>query len=117
MTGGMTGHVDTSNAMPATAIASPPVTVCARLVRRDAHAAARLAAAQCVDLAHGRPDLGAGSVGERGNAADVVDVGVRDEDAGGARAHARELEPQLGRVVAGVDDRRLGCAALASRTT
>ena len=47
--------------------------------------AARLAGPQRLDLAARRPDLGARAFGERRDAADVVDVGVGDEDPGGAR--------------------------------
>ena len=42
-----------------------------------------------------------------GDAAEVIPVPVRDEDRGAAGAEARELEPDLGRVAARIDDDRL----------
>ncbi len=85
-----------------------------RLVRRDAEAAAGLAAPERIHLARRRPHLGGRSVGERRDTTDVVDVGVRDQDPARSRAHPRELEPERCRVVAGIDHRSLRRAALAS---
>ena len=42
----------------------------------------------------------------------MIGVGVRDEDRAAARACTRELEPQLGRVPARIDDDGLGRTAL-----
>ena len=112
VTGAVPGHVDDVERDPRDRDLVAAADRVLRVVRRDAHAAARLARLQRVDLAARRPDLGAGSLGERRDAADVVDVGVRDEDPGGARAHAGELEPERRRVVARIDHRRLRRAAL-----
>ena len=70
------------------------------VVRRDAKPAARLARLQRLELPARRPDLGARAFGERRDAADVVDVGVGDEDPGGAGSEPGELEPERRRVVA-----------------
>ena len=53
----------------------------------------------------------AGSLGQVGDAADVVEVAVRDQDRAAGRAEPRELEAQLGGVAAGIDDDRLGRVA------
>ncbi len=66
------------------------------LVCDNTHPSARLAGLKRVELTGGRPHLRAGALGERRNAADVIDVGVRDEDPRRTRAHAGELEPELG---------------------
>ena len=42
----------------------------------------------------------------------MIEVAVRDEDGRAPRGAMRELEPQLGRVAARVDNRRLGRAAV-----
>ena len=39
-------------------------------------------------------------------------MAVGDQDRGAAGAHPRELEPELSRIAAGVDDDRLGDAAV-----
>ena len=62
-------------------------------------------------LALGHPDGRAGALGQVGDAAEVVEVAVRDQDPGAGRAHAGELETQVGRVAARVDHGRLGRAA------
>ena len=81
--------------MPASVDRVAAATRVRRIVRPDAHAAARLPGAERLDLAGGRPDLGAGPLGELGDAADVVDVGVGDEDRRTLAPDSRELEPQL----------------------
>ncbi len=53
-----------------------------------------------------------GSLREIGDAAEVVEVPVRDEDRGARRAEPRELEAQRGRVAARVDDGGLGRVAV-----
>src|SRR5207237_114225 len=58
------------------------------------------------------PDVHAGAVREIGDAADVVVVAVRDEDAGAPRSHPRELEAKRGGVGAGVDHDRFRRTAL-----
>ena len=90
---------------------SPPETRCSGSWGGTRNGRAS-AGPQHVGLARRRPDLGARAVGEVGHARDVVDVGVRDEDRGAARPHASKLEPERRRVVARVDDDRLGRAAL-----
>ena len=55
----------------------------------------------------------AGSLGEVGDAAEVVPVAVRDQDRGALGPALRQLEPDLGRVRARVDDDRLGRAGVA----
>ena len=75
-----------------------------RLVGADVPAAARDPRAEDVGLPGRRLNLGARLFREVGDGADVVDVGVRDEDRAYARAGARELEPQLRGGVARVDD-------------
>ena len=82
------------------------------IVRRDREATARRPGPQRLELAGRRPDLRARAVRQGGDAADVVDVGVRDEDRRRGRAHSREVETQVGRVVAGVDDHGFSRAAL-----
>ena len=49
-----------------------------------------------VALALRHPDGRAGALGEVGDAADVVEVAVRDEDPGARGTRLRELEPELG---------------------
>ena len=65
-------------------------------------------------LAFGHPDLGAGSLREVGDAADVVEVPVRDEDPRARRAEPRELEAKVGRVPPGSMTTALGRAAVAA---
>ena len=63
-----------------------------------------------------RPHLGARPFGERRDAADVVDVGVGDEDpAGAAPSPASSSRSGVGSS-AGIDDRRLR-GARSARTT
>ena len=83
-----------------------------RIVRENAHPAARLTVPQGVDFTTRRPDADTGAFGKSRDAADVIDIGVRDEDRGRPRTHACELEPQRRRIVARVDDRRVRCAPL-----
>lgn len=83
-----------------------------RVVRENAHPAAGLTVPQGVDFTTRRPDVDAGAFGKSRDAADVIDIGVRDEDRSRPRAHACELEPQRRRIVARVDHRRLRCAPL-----
>ena len=85
------------------------------VVRSNRDAAARRPRTKRLCLG-GRPDLGAGSVGEGRDAADVVDVGVRDEDAGGASFPCARARGATGRVVARIDDRGFG-APRSVRTT
>ena len=53
----------------------------------------------------------AGSLGQIGDAAEVVPVAVRDQDRHALRPRARQLEAKLRRVSAGIDDDRLGRVA------
>ena len=71
-------------------------------VRPSGHADRRelRVALEPLALAFGHPDLGAGSLGEVGDAADVVEVAVRDEDPGARGAEPRELEAKVGGVPA-----------------
>jgi hypothetical protein len=63
-------------------------------------------------VARGRVDGRAGPLAEIVHGADVVDVRVGDEDRRTARSHPSQLKTQRGRVVAGVDDDRVGRATL-----
>ena len=83
-----------------------------RVVGWHAHAAAGLTGPERVRLARGRPDLCPGSLGEGCDAADVVDVGVGDEDPARPRAEPRELEPKRRRIVARIDHHGLCRAGL-----
>ena len=69
-------------------------------------------ALETVALALRHGDGRTGSLGEIRDAAEMVEMAVRDQDGRAARPHPRELEPQLGRVAAGVDDRRVARAAV-----
>ena len=80
---------------------------------RDADRRELRVALEPLALALRHPDLRAGSLGEVGDAAEMVEVPVRDQDPDARGAEPRELEPQVGRVAAGIDDRALGRAALA----
>ena len=71
---------------------------------------ARLGRLEQLALALGHVHGCAGRLGEVGDAPEVVEVPVRDQDRGAARAHAGELEPELRGIAAGVDDDRLGRA-------
>ena len=55
----------------------------------------------------------AGSLGQVGDAAEVVPVAVRDEDRDALGPALGQLEPDLGRVRARIDDDRLGRAGVA----
>src|SRR4029077_11846206 len=59
------------------------------------------------------PDLRTRSLGEVGDAAEMVEVAVRDEDPRAGGAEPRELEAGARRIPAGIDDRALRCASLA----
>ena len=102
--------------MPATSTVSPPLSRCSGACGRPGTPTGRelRVALEPLALALRHPDLGAGSLGEVGDAAEVVEVPVRDQDPGARGAEPRELEPQVGRVPAGIDHRALGRAALAA---
>ena len=112
--GAVPGHVDDLERDPRDRDLVAAADGVLRVVRRDAQPAARLARLQRLDLTARRPDLGACSLRERRDAADVVDVGMGDEDPGGARAHAGELEPERRRIVARIDHRGLRSSSLGS---
>ena len=61
-------------------------------------------ALEAVALTFGHVDRRTGALGEIGDAAEMVEVPVRDQDRGAARAEPRELETQLGRLAAWIDD-------------
>ena len=94
MPGGVTRHVDPLERDPGDLDLVATGHRVRRIVTRHAIPAAGLAGAKRLGLARRRPHVDAGAFRERRDARDVVDVGVRDEDAGGARAHAGELETQ-----------------------
>ena len=84
-----------------------------RRIRAAEHAGRRElgVALEALALALRHPDLGPGSLGEVGDAAQVVEVPVRDQDPGAGGAEPRELETQVGGVAAGIDHGALGGAA------
>ena len=67
---------------------------------------------QLLALALGHVHGCTGPLGEVGDAPEVVEVPVRDQDRGAAGAHARELETELGGIAAGVYDNRLRDTAI-----
>ena len=88
-----------------------------RRVRADRHSGRRVRALRALEQGalalghvHGRP----GSLGEVGDAEQVVEVAVGDEDPRAARPEPGERQSQLGRLAARVDDRRLRGAGVAS---
>ena len=87
----------TANSIPASSTVSPPSSRCSGLCG----APGKLA--QEVGLRGGHPHVDAGLARDRRDAAQVVDVAVRDEDAGRLPAAAGELRLDEVRLVAGVD--------------
>ena len=83
-----------------------------RVVRGDGEATARRARPERLDLARRSPHLCAAAIGKGGHAADVIDVGVRDENPARGRAHPGKVEAEVRRIVARVDHRSLRRAAL-----
>src|SRR5690242_15288515 len=71
-------------------------------------------ALELLSLTLRHPDLGAGSLGEIRNSAQVVEVAVRDEDPRTRGAEAGELETKICCVAAGIDHDALGSAAIAA---
>ena len=108
------GSRRTRTSRPATAIVSPPSSRWSGEYDRPGTPAG----ANCgvplepVALALGHVDRRAGALREVGDAAEVVEVAVRDQDRGARRAAPGELQPQLGGVAARVDDDRLRRAAV-----
>ena len=88
-----------------------------RRVRADGDSGGRVRALRALEQGalplghvHRRP----GSLGEVGDAEQVVEVAVRDEDPRAARPEPSERQPQLGRVAARIDDRCLRRAGVAA---
>ena len=108
------GHVDHLEGHPGDGDLVAAADRVLGLVRRDRGAAARYPVLKRVDLARGRPDLRPGAACQVGNARDVVDVAVRDEDRGCPGTDPRKLEPQRRGIAAGVDHDSLGGAAIGS---
>ena len=71
-------------------------------------------ALESLPLSLRHPDLGAGPLCEVGDAAEVVEMPVGDQDRGAGGAEPGELEAQVRRVAAGVDDCAFGGTALAA---
>ncbi len=67
---------------------------------------------EALTFALGHPDLGSRPFGEVGDASEMVEVAVRDEDPGARGAEPCELEPEVGGLAAGVYDDALGSAAV-----
>ena len=103
------GTVSVSKAMPASSSVSSPASRTSGLHGRTPCAGEEvLRAFEDLRLDGRHVHRGAGALGEVGDAAEVVVVRVRDQDRRAARAAPCELESQLGRVAARIDDDGLG---------
>ena len=61
-------------------------------------------ALEAIAFSFGHVDGSAGRLGEVGDAANVVEMPVRDQDGGAGRAEPAELNAELRRLAARVDD-------------